>query len=155
MQKYTKPNTDKLDKIPNPLANTLQIKVSILKDPHTFKVDGDALIQSSYTVEADPHCRFYTNPEKRLLMNAISPQSKELFLWIIYTIEKSKDYIWINKERYMEELDISSINTYKKSIDELTRYGVIHITTIKDTYWINPEFFFKGSRIDKYPNKII
>ncbi len=55
----------------------------------------------------------------------------------------------------MKEANITSINTYKKGLNDLIRYGVVSQTTIKDTFWINPEFFFKGSRTGKYPDKIL
>ena len=55
---------------------------------------------------------------------------------------------------YMNENEISSINTYKTAVQELCKYLFIypHAKTIyKDYYWINPSLMFSGNRIDLNP----
>lgn len=155
MQKYTKPDTSKLDKLPNPFTNTLVIETRTLTNNTQFIQDEGILNHVTYTVETDPITKLYTNSNKRLEVNKLPPQASKMFLWIMYTIEAGKDYLWINKERVMKEMDISSINTFKKCIEELVSHQIIHVTAIKDTYWINPTYFFKGDRSRKYPKNIV
>ena len=49
----------------------------------------------------------------------------------------------------MEECNVS-INTTEEAIKELIKASIIIPTVVKGVYWINPRFFFKGSRIEKY-----
>ena len=84
---------------------------------------------------------------------ALSSRARDLFLWITYELDSGKDFLWINKVRYMKECTVS-LNTYKESILDLTTAGVITPTVYHDTYWINPLFFFNGDRIKKYQDKL-
>jgi hypothetical protein len=71
----------------------------------------------------------------------------------MFEIDAGEDYLWINRERCLTENDIS-LNTYKKAIDELIKNGLITYTTVKDIYWINPNFFFHGDRVRKYKDNV-
>lgn len=82
-----------------------------------------------------------------------TPKAKDLCWFIIYELNSQQDWLWINKERYMKESHVS-LNTYKAAVLELDRYGILQPTVYKDTYWVNPMFFFHGDRIKKYPSKI-
>ena len=155
MQKYKKPDTKILDVLPNPFTNSLVIHTRTMSNPTQFVHEEGILNHVTYTVETDPVTKLYVNSDKRLHINKLSGQSSKLFLWIMYTIDSGKDYLWINKERVMLELGISSINTYKKSIEELVLHQIIHITSVKDTYWINPAYFFKGDRSGKYSKCVV
>lgn len=156
MNKYRKPpEIVKLDSYVNPFSVPLKIRVNTIEDPHKFVSEGDAIVNYKVKLEAEPKCSLYVSSEKRLLVNVLDASTKELFLWIIYSLDANKDYLWINKERYMAEIGITSINTYKKALSQLERYGVIAITSVKDTYWINPDFFFRGNRITKYPKNVV
>lgn len=155
MQKYKKPDTSKLETYVNPFSVPLKILVNTIEDPHKFVVEGDAVMNYKAKLEVEPKCSLYIAPQKRIIVNALTPSTKELFIWLMYTIEPNKDFIWINKDRYMLELDITSINTYKKALFELERYGIIALTSVKDTYWINPDFFFRGNRVTKYPKNVV
>lgn len=154
MRKDIRPDTSKLDKVINPFSYTLEIKLKQLENSNSFVLDEGALIHQTYTVESTPKTSLYIKPEHRLVQNNLYGCAKELLLWILYTLEANTDYIWINKLRYMKETS-TTINTYKKAIDNLERYGFLNSTSVKDTYWINPEFFFRGDRKNKYPDKCV
>jgi hypothetical protein len=128
--------------IPMEMINTKTI-IDILKG--ISKIEG--LDNTQFT-------KVYCSPENRKIRNAFSLRAKEMYLWLLDEIEYGKDYIWINKDRYMKEMNISSMNTYKDALNELIRYGHLTETITKGVYWINPEFFFKGNRVTKYPKKV-
>lgn len=155
MQKYKKPKFRYSDLGKNPCANSLEIPVRTLTMKHQFVKDkeDDMLVNVEVVVETTPSVHLYVTAERRKLVAALSTSAKELYLWIMFEIESGEDALWINKDRFMEE-NSTSLNTYKKSVEELVRYAFIAFTVVKDVYWINPDFFFKGKRIDKYPTKI-
>lgn len=114
--------------------------------------DGD-LLPAKKEVEATPFVKLYVTSERRLIISKLSTASKELFLWIMLEVDAGKDALWINKERFMLENN-TSLNTYKKGMDELIRYAFLAYTVVREVYWINPDFFFRGDRVSKYPNNI-
>ena len=84
-----------------------------------------------------------------------SAGAKSLYIHILYELEYGCDYIEINVKRYMKENNISSINTYKDAVKQLSRYLIIYPSVIKGVYWINPKLFFAGSRVNKYPKNVV
>ena len=140
----------------NPFLVPLKIPVYKLKAKHEYNIDSEGVLTpKEILLEQTPKVNIYVKTEHRLVVNSLNKNTKELFLWLIYSIETNEDYLWINKTRYMKELGITSINTYKSALKELIRYGIIQYTVITDVFWINPEFFFKGSRIETFPSNII
>lgn len=139
----------------NPFSFNLQVPVKQMEFKKQYIKDAEGnLTNVTAEVEAVEICKFYCSPENRKIRNAFSLRAKEMYLWLLDEIEYGKDYIWINKDRYMKEMNISSMNTYKDALNELIRYGHLTETITKGVYWINPEFFFKGNRITKYPKNI-
>jgi hypothetical protein len=117
-----------------------------------YKLDKEGLLLPvERELEQDNNIKIYTKFEHRIILSEMSSKGQRLFLHILYELEYGVDYIALNKGRYMSENKISSINTYKESIRELTVNLVIIESTIKGVFWINPRFFFAGSRIKKYP----
>lgn len=149
-----RPDTTKLDKHINPFVYSLEIKTKQFDNHKAFKKDENLLVFQTYIVETTPKVNLYVKPEHRVINNNLNTPAKSLLLWILYTIETNEDYLWINKERYMKETD-TSLNTYKKGLENLIRYGFLQGTVVRDTYWFNPEFFFKGDRKSKYPKNVI
>lgn len=155
MQKYKKPNIIEKDLGMNPFKQELEVPVNKIYFENSYKFEDGLLIPVTKDVEQTPYAKLYSTSTMRLHINKLSLRAKELLFWIIYTIEFSNDFIWINKVRYMKELNISSLTTYKEAIKELMKNGIIAVTIQKDVYWINPVVFFKGDRIKKYPEKVI
>lgn len=155
MPKINKPKIEEEKLPPNPFSQELQIPVvaKVLEDHYKIEPDGTK-IPCEIELEYTPYAKVYATSTHRKIINNLDPCSKELFLWLIYSIEHGSDYIWLNIKRYMEECSVSR-NTYKKALEQLIRYGMLVPTGIyNDTYWINPRYFFKGSRVNKYPTKI-
>ena len=157
MKRELKPEINKNNLGVNPLTvNDLEIKVVEKVYTGSFKhKDGD-IIHNTGLIEYDSCTKVYNKASNRLFASKLTAGSKSLLLWLIFEMDYNEDYIWINKTRYMEENDISSINTYKKAITELTRYCVIYpMLGKRNVYWINPRLMFNGNRITKYPDSVI
>lgn len=154
MQKFNKPICEKLETSINPFANSLSIRYFGIKTKEYEEVENNIKLNKEIKIESEIFIKLFSNSENRILVNGLSGNSKSLLLWICYELESGKDYIWINRERYMTENRIKSNTTYLDAIKELVRYYFIDYSNIKDVFWINPNFFFKGNRIKKYPNNL-
>lgn len=138
----------------NPCQTSLVIPVNEIPFKNQYKRDGDELLPVVGVLEVTPFVRVYATAEHRKIVCALSPAASKLLLWVMYDIKHGKDAIWINKDRLMHECSIS-LNTYKKALEELIRYALFAYTIKRDVYWINPEFFFKGDRVKKYPKCVL
>jgi hypothetical protein len=140
----------------NPLINLgFEILLTNLTDNQAFVTDNEGIhLPKQYLVERDSRINVYTKSEYRLFIMSLPVNSRLLLLWLMYEIEPGKDYLWINKERYMQESNLTSINTYKSAVLELVNNCVLALSPIKDVYWINPRLFFNGNRANKYPNHV-
>lgn len=130
------------------LVRKLVIKNSFSKDD-----EGDWL-PSGYVVEQQSVTKVYHSVDNRLVVSALSGGAKSLLLWLMYEIAAGKDYVWVNKQRYMKENGITSLNTYKDAVRGLAASLIITPTVYPDVYWINPRVFFYGSRVVKYPQYV-
>ena len=153
MQKYKQPNFDKERLGVNPFINNLLITVNQVAYENIYKEAGGLLLPMTFEMEASKFTKVFISSEKRILVSKLIPSAKVVLLWIIFEIDAGEDYLWINRERCLSENDIS-LNTYKKAIDDLVKNGLITFTTVKEIYWINPNFFFHGDRIRKYKNNV-
>ena len=154
MQKIKKPKFTTQDLGNNPFLQSLTIPVMELSFKDTYVKDEDVWLQASKIVDTTHSCRLFTSSELRKFTNNLSLRSKELLLWIMYDINYSEDFLWLNKKRYMEEVGITAINTYKAAVKELVRYGYLGLTVVPDVFWINPLFFFKGDRVKAFPKNL-
>lgn len=160
MSKYDKPSFDEDDLGENVFLDKLEIVVHRVKSSDKYKIHdaagGEEAIYelANYDYEAVPYCKIFADAERRLKMVSLAPRAKDLLLWIMYECKVGKDYIWVNKVRYMEENGIGSINTYRTALNELIKKKYIGLTVVSDTYWINPTFFFNGNRIKAFPDNV-
>ena len=148
---------EKLNLIANPLVNKeFIINIRKLTSKSNYKIDKDGtFLPVEIEIESDNSVKIYTKAEYRKVIANCSPSAKSIYIHILYELPYGTDYIEINVKRYMDENNISSINTYKDGIAELFRYLIIYpVANIKGVYWINPKLFFAGSRVNKYPKNI-
>lgn len=152
MQRYRKPYFDYSTLGINPCRANLKIPVGYLEFKDSFQKDFDGeWLHTRKVVDKSASCRLFTSSINRRVVSKLSLCGKGLYLWIMYEIETGNEALWINKVRYIEESGVS-LNTYKKSIDELVRHAIIAYTVVKEVYWINPAYFFSGDRIKMYPD---
>ena len=141
----------------NPFTtNDFEISVNKLILKGVYKHDSDnTALPHEYQLEADTKISVYTHTDNRLMVARLNAGSKSLYLHIMYELESGVDYIEIMWKRYMKENNISSINTYKEALKYLIRYAIIApVYGVEGVYWINPRYFFAGSRVNKYPDKV-
>jgi hypothetical protein len=139
----------------NPCVSSLKISVYEREIKNELEKQSDgSYLPKKILFESTPKTSVYTTTEHRKIISNCSSASRDLFLWLLYETHTKEDYIWINKDRYMKEWGVS-LNTYKKALNGLIRYALLVRTIVSGVYWINPEFFFKGSRIEKYPKNIV
>lgn len=139
----------------NPFSVSFEIPINRQNKKGEYFLDGDIINIKEIEYEVINYTRIYTNHDFKDIVNKLSGISCKVYMWIIYSIYKQEDVIYIERARIMKELNIKSINTLKKAYDELCRYGFITPSIEKDIWWINPMFFFKGSRIVKYPKNVV
>lgn len=137
----------------NPFVFSLRIPVNVIKGKG-YQFKGDVLTKEEIEVEATPFTKVFLSSERRKIINNLSSCAQRLLLWIIFELEEGKDWLYINKSRYLKEQGLC-YNTYAKARDELVRYCIIYPSLVKDVFWINPDFFFCGNRIKKYKDKIV
>lgn len=119
------------------------------------KVEGGMMLnQLYYGKEKHDYTKLYTTTDIRLLLGSLKPSSSHVLLWIQQTIDYTKDYVFIDRDRASKELNLS-LNTLKISIESLVDNNIIYPTRIQSVYFINPNYFFKGDRIKKYPHKVV
>ena len=147
----------KLDSVANPLINDNFIIKAHLRTDHQFKNNKGKSPQITY--EDEQATKVYVNAEHRKVIASLNPGAKSLFIHILYELDWGKDYIWINKARFMDENNMLDERTFNAAIEELCNrpepeQPIITPSTLNGVYWINPRLFFCGSRLDKYPKNV-
>lgn len=156
MKKGRKPKFEESELGRNSFLLNLKIPVNKVKMHGQWEKDKDGIVLPlEVEVENEGSCRVYSGGGRRLEMVKLSARAKELYLWLIYEAEPTKDYLWINRVRYMEECRVKAYNTYRDAVRELHVKEFICPTAVTGVYWINPHYFFNGSRVNKFPDKIV
>jgi len=102
-------------------------------------------------VDVGASCRIYVDAVFNEDRNALSLRSKEMLLWIIGRLRSGEDVVLIHPENYMALFDIASVSTVRKAIKGLIVADIIAKTDVRNVYFINANYFFRGSRILKWP----
>lgn len=139
----------------NPLVgDDFVIRISKVAQDGGFKKDGEEWLPIDYDLERDKKVSVYTHKSLREAVSGLSGLAKGLFLWLLYEVDYGRDYIDLRKDRYMDENGLKSEWSYRKGRNELIRCKIICPTVVRGFYWINPAYFFAGSRSKKYPHKV-
>lgn len=137
----------------NPFTSDLIIKVN--KKHYNVMNKFDNPDKLEFTLEATPYCKVFEIAGCKQKMIDLPIRAKELLLYLIHSIDGAMDIIWIPRTGYMESNSIRSVNTFKEAVKALADQLYIYPhASLKDVYWINPNYFFKGDRIRKYPNNV-
>lgn len=146
-----KPNFDEIGN--NPFAQNLVIKIN--RKRHRVLNKFEQVDKMEVNLDAGRGCKVFEIAGYKALMMTLPIRAKELYLYLIHSLDDAQDYIWIDRVSYMKAHGIKSVNTFKDAVKALEERDYIlqhHYKTIfKDVYWINPRFLFKGSRPNKYP----
>lgn len=156
MNKVKKPLIDREKLGDNIFLSNLKIPVNKLVMAGQYRSDKDGdILPVEIELERDVSVRLYVDSDRRKQMIKLSARAKDLLMWLLYELDTGKDYIWINKDRYMKECGVKAYNTYKDAINELILGHFIQPTTVGRVYWINPHLFFNGSRLNAFPQNIV
>lgn len=113
---------------------------------------------NSYDVEVpyerQLYCKVFLNSENRKAISKLTAPAKELLLWLIMETKPGKDYVWLNRTRYMNENDILSRTTVTTAVNLLMN-KFIHQSNVRGIYFINPKYLFNGNRIKKYKDNVV
>jgi hypothetical protein len=124
--------------IPSPFTSRYEF-VYMDKDRGNIKIDVSA------------SCRIYVDVVFNDDRNNLSLRSKEMFLWMIGRLRSGDDLVFIHPEKYMALFDIASVSTVRKAIKGLINADIIAKTDVRNVYFINANYLFRGSRIRKWP----
>jgi len=79
--------------------------------------------------------------------------AKDMFMYIVAKIQYESDVIELEEEKYMETMGVSRA-TFYSARKALTNRIIMERKERKNTYWVNPAYIFRGSRISKYPKNV-
>lgn len=144
----------------NPFSFSLKIAVTeVLKSGEFEKVESEELsegvfLNKSYYIERLQSTKIYYCPECKDRIYGLSDKAQRMYLYILYNINRGKDWIQINKENYKTRNKIKSDTTVNEALKELMTEGFISATIYKSAFWINPTLFYSGNRLKKYPTTV-
>lgn len=155
MKKY--PPLDAKQLINNPFSQELVIPATKIVESDKFVKDEDGvMLPSSAVVDKEKYTRVIRNAKFRQMMMTLSPTALKLLMWIIEDIEDANDWIRVMPEFYAKNGGKGASRTqYKVAVNELMDSGYITPTKFKYTYWVNPAVIYPGSRVNKYPDKVV
>ena len=142
--------------ISNPFSYGTYIPVTEIVSNMDFKIDPEdgIVYNKTFYLENIKSTKIYHCDSCKDIIYNLSGAAQRLYLYIIYNIKEGKDYIQINQEHFQKKNNVKSLNTYKVALKELLRYAFIASTEFKSVFWINPNLFFSGNRLKKFPGSI-
>ena len=145
----------------NPFSYSLEVPVMKMFDDKRFEfhppeAEGETgtYLHASFYAEQQQSTKLYYCPGCISMVYNLSDKAQRLFLYLLYHLQRKKDFMQINKDDYMKKNNVKSNTTYLAAVEELLRYGFISNTMYKTVYWINPIVFSSTDRISKYPERI-
>ena len=106
----------------------------------------------AYKFERDNKVTMFTDGLVGMFPN-LPAASKDMFMYIAARIQYDCDYIELDEERYCKTMNTSRTTFFNAKRDLINRL-IIPRSKRKNTYWINPSYLFKGSRMEKYPEYV-
>jgi hypothetical protein len=168
MPRHKKPDNAVMLRKLSPFTTNLLIPVRYAENKEVYTTDGlgEKKKEEDHDKELreqTPFVKLFRRPDLRAHKAKLSPSAAHLYMWIMDTIPGAVDFISINMQRYIQESrneneprsGTKSANTFRKAITELIDGGFLAKSTIEGTYFINPTYFFFGSRITMYPKNLI
>jgi len=139
----------------NPFSEHLVIRVR-KKESGWHKDVDDMWMPNEVEMDAQDCFKTYCSREIRLARAELQPRALQLWDWIMQTIKYGEDVVWVDVSRYMRECGIKDPKTYRNAVVDLgVRRFIIAVPGMKNCFFINPSMGFKGSRINKYPGKVV
>lgn len=140
----------------NPFVNTLEIKAKWIVEQQVINDVYEAsqvVLASTRPVEVDNWCNIYTDHLLHVVIG-MSSAAKDMIFWLLAHIGYEIDIIEIREDKYCEEMKVSG-RTFYKARNELLNRFIIPRASRRNTYWINPTYFFRGKRAKSYPKNLV
>lgn len=152
---------DEAQLVNNPFTYSLVVPVIKLFDDNKYEYhppEAEGLegtyLHATYYSEQMQSTKLYYCPGCIAMVYNLSDRAQRLFLYVLYHLERKKDFMQINKDDYMRKNNVKSNTTYLAALEELIRYGFISTTIYKTVFWINPIIFSSTNRIAAYPERL-
>lgn len=138
----------------NPFIRDLYLSTSKIKSGfYKNEEEEDMYLPANKVVEVTPHIKLYVNSGIKDIAFKLSARGIRLLMWIMLNLKTKKDIIYVNYTKIMKDIDCSAM-TVREGIKDLVRAGLVSPTSENNIIWVNPSYFFRGSRINKYVNKV-
>lgn len=149
----------------NPFAETFRIPVNRVTDKRYTVKEGE-LKHVSYDMETTQCVKLFYTPDEICIDGKIKDGTiktlaklpmgaKNLLFYVMTHLEVGQDWIRLNRAHYMQTYSVGSVNSVKKAEDELCLRCLLNQHKVyKDVYWINPKYFFSGSRANNFPQAV-
>lgn len=133
----------------NPFINSLVIECT---EKVTSKGDS---VDSEY-LERKEYVKVFRDVLSREKTFDLTPIGKTMFLYIMHRLDPASDMIEITPKKFNEYMGIKSLTSYYNGVNDLHKKGIINpVCGHKYNFWVNPDILFVGSRVNKYPDKIL
>lgn len=136
----------------NPFEVDLEI-LGVRREVGYYRDSNGDYHKNTFISEKNEKVSFYISVSNKDVLMKLGCSGMRLFLWICSTIKRKEDRYWLNVPKFMREADIT-INTVKSGIKELIDSNIIALTDVKGVYFINPNFIFRGNRVDNYEDLV-
>lgn len=127
-----------------PATSRLSFEEFLEADKEGFRGPKPQLLDRS------PHVKFFLDSDALPVVNMLSECAKSLFIYILTQMRYAKDYVKIDAKAYGAVTGVRSRTTLAKAKSELYRLRFIEPTAVRSIYFINPAYFFCGSRTRKF-----
>lgn len=140
----------------NPFSVSLKIPVTRVTDYKQYKPDSEGVMHPvCYDIDRRDNVKIYVSAANRDIFCNLSGAAQSLLIWITFNLDSGCDYLVVDKKKYMNKCNVKSVNTFKGAVKELIRYAFISQSPdYSDVYWINPNYFFSGNPVHKYPDNV-
>ncbi len=129
-----------------------KIPVNEIVSKTYYKKIGDIWLPQRKLVDSEEHVKYYKRHKKDFINLPLN--SKGLLWWIIGETESGRDHVVINMKRCLADNKIS-LSTYKRAVKGLEKAEILRNARFysEEFFWLNPKYFFNGSRLKKYKKK--
>jgi len=120
------------------------------------KKDDDTFVE--YDVMRNTQVALNPDPEYRDDFLRLSSGAKDLYWWILMSLDRGECVVYVNREHFMKKTKPLKADTFRRLVNELE--SVEFIMKYKndfseDVFIVNPKFAFRGSRLTHFNgNKI-
>lgn len=145
----------------NPLLDGSRLRGSLAVNPSARDMrigDGDDIvdIKGGMLLEGQEYTKLFVGKYSKETISSLSPRACHLLLWLMMKAVKKNDLIYIDRQQYMKDSDISRPETCMHAIVDLTLAKVLaKAPQFSGLYFINPHIFFKGNRLFKYKEYLV